>query len=298
MKKTEPITVRLLPSQKQALDEFCEAYSLPRSEVIRDNLTEFLDSDDDAKVDAIGREKVRAAEKQAEIQDIIDAGWEDERKASFHGGRITGHFANRMGGSDSYHPDAMDSKADTFREEARVLWREEPELAERWVRQVDTWCAWYRAGYRAQKKAESKDSEVNARDIQRSEWFRIGQDLHQLREDRDEVEEHVREIANREGVGHTADAVIDAVSSRWSVRPVAVTLLIESLTAGDATLTEALIHGGDKLRPPTERPAIGLDDEPDELPEGVDASEQVRQGAETDGGGDPDEVEPAGGWSL
>jgi predicted transcriptional regulator len=298
MKKTEPITVRLLPSQKQALDEFCEAYSLPRSEVIRDNLAEFLDADDDAKVDAIGREKVRAAEKQAEIQDIIDAGWEDERKASFHGGRITGHFEARMGGSDSYHPDAMDSKADTFRDEARVLWREEPELAEKWVRQVDTWCAWYRAGYRAQKRAQSPDSEVNARNVERSEWFRIGQDLHQLRNDRDEVEQRVREIAENESVPATADDVVEAIASRWSVRPVAVTLLIETLAADGATLTDALTAGGDRLRPPTERPALGLDSEqPDELPEGADPAEQIRQGAETDGG-EPDEVEKAEGWSL
>lgn len=257
------VHVNLHAAQVEAIDEVAEEFSLSRSEIVRDLLGKPLGDDPTASqvVNFIDDTTLRLAEKEAAEERLLARQKLREKRASFVD-RVRGYFRNRLEGDAPYEMADIEALALGYREDAQI-WHDDADEIERKQALVDDYLDWYEAGLFARRHAESVDTEVNTDDV--SGWFEVGEHLHTLREHRQEVEERVRQVADRQGVGLDADAVIDAVASEWSVCRGAVHLLIESMTITGASIQDALTIGGDTLRTPAPSQAItSADDIPDD----------------------------------
>lgn len=250
-----------------AVDAICEEYSLARSRVVVDIVGRQLEGDDleAAVLDAIPESTLKLAEKERMEQAMKDRQKLREKRHSFED-RTRGYFRKRLEGDAAYEPEGMRELAEGYREDAQI-WHDDEDEAARKEAMVDEWMSWYEAGYWAREHAEQVETELLEGDV--SGWFEVGEDVHRLREHVDDVVEQVRKVANAEGVGFDSDAVIDSVARRWSVCRGAAHLLIESLTESEVTMSEALMHGGDRLRSDDDLALGGAPDEPrpSELPE-------------------------------
>jgi hypothetical protein len=255
-----------------AVDAVCDEFSLARSRVIADVVARHLEGDDveDAILDAIPDATLRLKEKERREREMLDRQKEREKQHSYED-RILGHYRKRIEGDAAYPPEGMRDLAQGYREDARI-WHDDEAEAERKAALNDKWLSWYEAGYWARQHADEVETEVNSDDV--SGWFAVGRDIYRLREHLDDVVSHIREVADGTS-GWDADAVIDSVSSEWSVCRGAAHLLIESLTVEDSSIQEALAVGGETLRATEDLALEG--DGPDadrELPEG-DVEETV-----------------------
>lgn len=260
-------------AQLEVIDRVCEKFSLARSRVVRDLIGKSLDGDNlmESVLDAIPDSTLSLAEKEQKDQEMRERQKLREKRYSYND-RVLGYYRKRLEGDAAYPLEGMRELAEGYREDARI-WHDDADEADAKAAQNDVWLAWYEAGLYAREHAEQVETEVNSDDV--SGWFEVGHDLHRLREYRDDVEKYVRKVAD--GGALDADAVIDAVASRWTVCRGAVHLLIESMTAEGASVADAVRRGGSALSTRQERQAA-LD--AGDLP----ADAVVRVGAETDGG--------------
>lgn len=237
------------------VEELAEEYSWSVSEVLRwlaegeveeeggklskDDLLERID---DTKIKLARREK-RQEKIQAE-QELRE--W----KHSFED-RVKGYFRDRLHGDAAYEPEAMDDLSKGYKDDAEN-WSDDAANAKEKKELVDKLRKVYRAGYYARNHAEQIDSELDPKDRDK-DWLDIGEDLFKLRSRSEEVVEHIRSVADNQGVGWDSDAVIDSVCNRWSVGPASVMLLMEQMVAGENDrIHDMLRKGGDAVADPTD----------------------------------------------
>lgn len=238
------VTVSLDPELVDAIDAVGEEFSLSRSRIVRDVLGSHVREDGDASeafIDAIPEVtrslalKERADEKMRDKQKLVEkrASWRD---------RIKGHFRRRIEGDEAYHPDDMAELSEGYVRDAEI-WIDDDDRVEEARDDVDEWLSYYRAGYWARQHADAVDTEICDDDV--SGWLAVGEDVHTLRSRIDDVEEHIRAVAD--GSAFDSDAVIDAVASRYTVCEGAVRLLVELMIEDDSTVATAIASGGDRL---------------------------------------------------
>ena len=300
----------------EALDEVGDEYSLSRSRVIRDVLVGWLDDADASIEDAIPEATRELAIKQRKHDRMMDRQRLREQRASWRD-RIRGHFEDRIEGSEAYDPDDMADLAEGYRTDAEI-WIDDDDRVDDAHDQVDEWLAWYRAGYWAREHADAIDTEVQTDDV--SGWFDAGRDVYRLRSRIDEVEAHIRDVAD--GDAFDADAVVASVAAKWSVSEGVVRLLIELMIDDpDASINDAIRLGGEtigsastaagRLTSGSDRgsgsttPAVGdggrdveddsAEDDDVVVVDGVELPPDAERVSEHDRRSEPDEVAPANG---
>lgn len=267
-----PVTIRFEPSTIEALDHIADKYSVSRSVLIRSKIRSGLDPDDPdferELIDAVPESTLKLSQRQAKMSEIMDAQELKEKKHSFDD-RVIGYFKARLEGDAAYTPEGMEDLAEGYKLDASV-WFDDAEDVREKEDLVDEWLSWYDMGYFAREHAHTVETEVNSSDVSGG-WFEVGRDLHKLRERLDEVVSHIRDVADREGVGYDSDAVVESIARTWSVCEGAVLLLLEHMVAEpDGTIADALVRGGDRLVDPTSlAPELNGESEVDALPEGA-----------------------------
>lgn len=266
---TRRFTISLPDGTANAIEQFCEEYSLARSRVISDIVERYLIEDDKRVSEVVPEATVELARKERREKEMLDRQKIREKKHSFED-RIRGHFRKRLEGDAAYSPEGMRDLALGYKEDAEI-WHDDPREADRKKAKVDRWLEIYEAGYFARKHADKVDTEVNPEDV--SGWFEVGEGMHRLRENLPEVVDHIRTVADS-SAGWDSEAVIDSVAKRWTVSPGAAHLLIESLTVESADIQETLSLGGDRLKTPEDirLSAGGPEPEPEPLPEGAEGA--------------------------
>jgi hypothetical protein len=240
------VSVWLPEPTAEAVEDVADSFSLSKSGILRDLVGQSIEDSEElseAVEDAIDDDRLRVARKQHKQERLRDLQEERERKASFRD-RVRGYFRKRLEGDAAYHPDGMQELAAGYVEEARI-WFDDEQRVEEIEQLVDQWLDWYDLGYWARQHSDRIDTEVNSEDV--SGWFAVGEDLHRLRDDAEAVVETITSIADTQGVGFDSDAVVDAVSSQWSVCRGSVLLLIEQLTEEDSSISDMLRLGGDTI---------------------------------------------------
>lgn len=261
---TRRVTISLDDSTVEAIDSVCDEYSIARSRVISDIIGKQLGEGDLAEgvLDAIPEETLSLAKKEREEKRLLDKQKLKEKKHSF-ADRTRGYFAARLEGEEAYEPEDMADLAEGYKTDAEI-WHDDPEEAALKADLVDVYQQYYETAYWARNHADQTDSDLDIGDV--DQWFAVGEDIHKLRSVLPEVVEHVRSVADTQGVGFDSDAVIESVARKWSVSEAAVTILVDSMTFGDTS--DALRLGGDLLRSEED---LGLpgSSEIEQLPEGA-----------------------------
>lgn len=266
------ISHSLTEEHVEVLDEFCDEYSLSRSAVLDDIIGKYLTDEDrpgieeavdDATLELAKREEQNKRMRKLQKMREKRHSWED---------RIKGFFRQRIEGDAAYEPEGMRDLAKGYREDAEI-WSDDPEEISNKHAKVDQWLNYYELGYWARKHADEVETEVNSDDV--SGWFEVGEDLNRLRTHLDDVVDHIRSVADREGVGWDADAVVDSVCRRWTVCRGAVLLLLEHMVANDEdSIQDMLRLGGDRVRELDLPHLVNGKEQLRELPEGGQIDDQ------------------------
>lgn len=286
------IPIFLGSSTADAIEEVADQFSLSRSKIIRDLVGQQLDDEEelsDAVIDAIPERTLKLAERERQEEALKEEQKLIEKKASFED-RVRGYFRKRLEGNAAYSPDLMEELAEGYKRDAQI-WFDDPEEIEQREELVDDWMLSYRLAYFARQHSDEIDTEMDSDEI--GSWFSVGEDIQKLRSRLEEVIDHVRSIAEQDGVGWDDDAVIDSVAGRWSVSEGAVLLLLEHLVSkDDGSVAEMLRLGGDHIEIPTGLDQLGagngsrsvpIEELPDDA-EFVSRDPDARSAVETDGG--------------
>lgn len=287
----ERVQLFVQPSIAEAIDQVADRFSLSRSKILRDLVGQQIEDNEqlsDAVEDAISDDLLDLAQKERKDEQLRDRQKLVEKKASYED-RVRGYFRKRLEGDRAYSPDMMEGLAEGYREDARIWFDEDEDIQQR-EQYVDEMMDSYRAGYWARSHAEEIDTELSAEET--GAWMDVGEDLYRLRSRLEEVVDHVRNVADREGVGWDSDAVIESVARRWSVSEGAVVLLLELLVADpDGSISEMLRLGGETMEAPEasrqltngDSDDISIEDLPED-PNFVSRDADARSAVETDGG--------------
>lgn len=243
---TDRVSIRLERSTIAALDEVSEEYSISRSRIIRDLITNQLEDDGDlptAIEEAVPDETRKLALREEAEQRMLDRQKLREKKHSFDD-RIRGHFRDRLDTGTPYTPEGMADLAQGYKEDARIWFDSEAEISEK-ERKVDNWLKTYKMGYWAHQHADEVETEVNTEDV--DGWWQVGEDIRKLSEHIDDVVKRIVEVAEDGSSQLVTDAVVDAISSEWSVCEGAVLLICERLTAQNVKISEMIRLGGERI---------------------------------------------------
>jgi len=256
------------------IDEFCRKYSLSRSEVMSDIVSGWIEDGDDAEAlrAAVDETLIKAARREAEYKKMRKAQKMRERRHNWHD-RIKGFISERVEGNAAYDVDGIRDLAKGYRRDAEIYSESEQEIREK-HEQLEQWIEIYDLAVWCRKYGEETDTELQTGDV--SGWFEVAEDLYTIRERIEEVTDHIKRVANSEGVGWDSEAVIDSVSKQWSVCRGSVILLLEQLVSDDGdSIRDMLRMGGDRIRDLDLDPALlGPSDPAEQLPDGAEINDQ------------------------
>jgi len=266
------ISMSLTEEHVEALDEFCDEFSLSRSAVLDDIIGRYLTDEEEPGIEEAVDDATLELAKREEADKRMRKIQKMREKRHSWGDRIKGFLRQRIEGDEAYEPDGVRDLAQGYREDAEI-WAEDDAEIESKHDKLDKWLDYYELGYWARQHADEVETEVNSEDV--SGWFAVGEDLYRLRTHFEEVVDHVRSVADREGVGWDADAVVDSVCRKWTVCRGAVLLLLEHMVANDEeTISDMLRLGGDSVRE-LDLPRLVNGREPlTELPDGGEIDDQ------------------------